>query len=311
MSAPPILYLSRKEVSDLLPSIAEQIDLVRAAYRAQASGALELPPKPGIHPRPNAFIHAMPAYLSDTDIAAMKWVSGYPSNQARGLPYISGLIIVNDAATGLPTAVMDAGFITAARTAAVSGYCIENWAPREWASVALLGCGEQGRFHADVIRALKPDATIVAYDPDESRYETLGSGVVPATGPEEAVGDAHVVVTAGPIVDDPEPVIGIAHIRAECLVLPLDFDCYVQPDIAQAAELFLVDDKGQFEYYRSLGRFPSWPAPQSTNGEAEFGGSSGRLVLAVNLGVGSVDAVFASHVLVRATETENGTELPR
>ncbi|MEA2331471.1 MAG: hypothetical protein QOH58_1609 [Thermoleophilaceae bacterium] len=305
------LYLSRADVAELMPSVDEQIDLVAAAYRAQATGQIELPPKPGIHPRPNAFIHAMPAYLPDLDVAAMKWVSGYPSNQASGLPYISGLIVVNDAATGLPTAVMDAGLITAARTAAVSGYCIRHWAPRDWSRVALLGCGEQGRFHAKVIEAMQPTAAIAAYDPDETRYESLGYDVEPVARPEDAVAGADIVITAGPIVDDPDPVIRLDHVKDDCLVLPLDFDCYVAREVVDAADLFLVDDRDQFEYYRAGGRFQDWPAPAHTDGEAELGGATGSRVVSVNLGVGSVDAVFASHVLERATGAGAGLELTR
>src|SRR5204862_1079467 len=104
-------------------------------YRALAAGRVELPPKPGIHPRPNAFIHAMPAYLADEDVAALKWVSGYPDNPSRSLPYISGLIVLNDAATGQPLAVLDAAEITAARTAAASGACIRRFAYAGWRRV--------------------------------------------------------------------------------------------------------------------------------------------------------------------------------
>ncbi len=100
-----LVYLSRQEVADLLPAVLEQIDICERTYRAMAAGRVELPPKPGIHPREEAFIHAMPAYLADTDVASIKWVAGYPANKARGLPYISGLIIVNDAETGFPAAV--------------------------------------------------------------------------------------------------------------------------------------------------------------------------------------------------------------
>src|SRR2546421_538492 len=82
--------------------------------------------------RPNAFIHAMPAYLADEDVAALKWVSGYPDNPSRSLPYISGLIVLNDAATGQPLAVLDAAEITAARTAAASGACIRRFAHAGW-----------------------------------------------------------------------------------------------------------------------------------------------------------------------------------
>ena len=127
-----LLYLSRKEVAGLLPPIAEQLDLVEETYRAVGAGRVELPPKPGIHPRPDSFIHAMPAYLRDDDVAALKWVAGYPANKERGLPYISGLIVLNEADTGLPAAVMDGAEITAARTAAASGVCIQRFAPAGW-----------------------------------------------------------------------------------------------------------------------------------------------------------------------------------
>ena len=109
----PGLPVANRGVS-LLPPLTDQLDLVESTYRAVAAGKVELPPKPGIHPRKDSFIHAMPAYLRDDDVAALeKWVAGYPENKARGLPYISGLILVNDAETGLPAAIMDAAEITA------------------------------------------------------------------------------------------------------------------------------------------------------------------------------------------------------
>ena len=124
-----LLYLSRAEVADLLPPVHDQLDLDEETYRALAAGRIELPPKPGVHPRDDSFIHAMPAYLADEDVAALKWVSGYPGNKARGLPYISGLVVLNDAETGVPVAVMDAAELTGARTAAASGVSVRRWAP--------------------------------------------------------------------------------------------------------------------------------------------------------------------------------------
>ncbi|MGH2996865.1 MAG: ornithine cyclodeaminase family protein, partial [Gaiellaceae bacterium] len=109
-----VRFLSREEVARFLPAIPEQLDLVERTYRALAAGRVELPPKPGVHPRKDAFVHAMPAYLADDDVVALKWVAGYPENPARGLPYIHGLIVVNDPETGVPLAVMDAAEITAA-----------------------------------------------------------------------------------------------------------------------------------------------------------------------------------------------------
>ena len=105
--------------------------------------------------------------------------------------------------------------------------------------------------------------------------------------------------------------IAAEHVADDCLVLPLDFDCYVACDVIAACDLMLVDDLEQFEHYRSQGRFAGWPEPSCTDGEAERDGAGGRAVAAVNLGVGSVDAVFASHVLERALAEGTGTQLAR
>jgi alanine dehydrogenase len=305
-----LLYLSREEVRGLLPAVPEQLDLVETTYRAVGAGRVELPPKPGIHPRKDSFIHAMPAYLRDEDVAALKWVAGYPANKARGLPYISGLIVVNDADTGLPAAIMDGAEITAARTAAASGVCIRRWAPEGWSVAAILGCGEQGRYHARVVTALNPDAWIRAYDPHPERIAELEGQVEPAQGPGDAVAGAEVVVSAGPIVDDPDSPIKSDWLGEQWLALPIDFDFYFSAEAAAAADLFLVDDVAQFEYYRSLGHFRDWPKPDGSVGEALVEDAAPPRVLCCNLGVGALDAAFAARVLASARDKGVGTPLP-
>lgn len=305
-----LLYLTREDVAGLLPSISDQLDLVEETYRAVGAGRVELPPKPGIHPRPDSFIHAMPAYLQDEDVAALKWVAGYPANKERGLPYITGLIVLNDAETGVPTAIMDGAEITAARTAAASGVCIRRFAPEEWSRAAVLGAGEQGRFHAHVLRKLNPEVAIQAWDPHPERIGSLGDGVEAATGPREAVAEADVVVTAGPIVEEPDSPLTQDWLAERSLGLPIDFDFYFSADAVTAAELFLVDDVGQFDYYRSLGHFQGWPEPQASVGEALSRDGSPSRVVCCNLGIGALDAAFAARVLAAAREQRIGTELP-
>ena len=304
-----VRYLRRQQVASLLPPIADQLDLVEATYRAVGDGRVELPPKPGIHPRKDSFIHAMPAYLKDDDVAALKWVAGYPANKERGLPYITGLIVVNDAETGLPAAIMDGAEITAARTAAASGVCIRRWAPEGWSVAAILGCGEQGRFHARVLGALKPEARIRAYDPHPERIERLDGNVEAFAEPAQAVKGADVVVTAGPIVEEPDSPLGPDWLGERWLSLPIDFDFYFSREAVAAADRFLVDDVAQFEYYRSLGHFQGWPAPDASVGEALADGGSPAKLVCCNLGVGALDAAFAARVLAAASERGIGTEL--
>ena len=98
-----IIYLSQEDVLDLEIPMKEVIDLVELGLSEQGHGRVENPPKPGIHSKPDAFIHAMPAYYQKLGIGGLKWVSGYPSNRAINLPQIAGLMIVNDMETGMPT----------------------------------------------------------------------------------------------------------------------------------------------------------------------------------------------------------------
>jgi ornithine cyclodeaminase/alanine dehydrogenase len=306
-----LLYLSRQEVAALLPPIPDQIDLVERTYRALAAGDVELPPKPGVHPRENAFIHAMPAYLADDDVAALKWVSGYPANKERGLPYISGLIVVNDADTGLPQGVMDAAEITAARTAAASGVCMRRWAPAGWARAAIVGCGEQGRYHARVVTALNPSAVIRAYDTHPERARTLGGDVELADDARDAASGAEIVITGIPIAENPRPVIDSECLGDRYLLLPLDFDATIQIGPIADSGLFVSDDVGQFDYYRSRGHFQGWPEPHRSVGEALGRNSKAKRVACCNLGVGALDAAFASRVLDAARAQGMGTRLER
>ena len=305
-----LLYLSRQEVAGLLPEIPEQLDLVERTYRAMAAGRVELPPKPGVHPREDAFLHAMPAYLRDTDVVALKWVGGYPGNRERGLPYITGLLVLNDADTGVPLAVMDAAEITAARTAAASGACIRRWAPSGWSRVAILGCGEQGRFHANVIEALNPAAEIRGYDPRPGRARELGENAIEAADPRSAVRGAEVLIGAAPIVRNPSPPIESEWLGDAYLALPIDFDASFQPGPIADSGLFVTDDVVQFEYYHAQGHFHGWPAPHRSVGEALERGDTARRVTCCNLGVGALDAAFAASVLERARGRGIGTPLP-
>ena len=79
-----LLYLSRKDVEAVDLEMSDIIDALDNMFKEKGEGRVEMPPKPGIHTRPNAFIHAMPAYIPSMKSAGMKWVSGYPENQKKG-----------------------------------------------------------------------------------------------------------------------------------------------------------------------------------------------------------------------------------
>lgn len=302
-------YLDRRTVAHLLPPTDELLDRLAGTYVAMAGGRVENPAKIGVHPRPDAFLHAMPAFLADPDVTAVKWVSAFPANRDLDLPTIAGLIVLNDSATGLPLTVMDATEITAVRTAVASGVSLRHLAHPGWRRVAILGYGEQGRRHAAVIRALNPDAEIRVYG--GPRLSAPQPGVEVADGARAAVADADVVVTAVPMTKRPHPVLERSWLPERCLVLPVDFDASVTPALVAAADDFVVDDEAQFARYREAGSFDGWPEPARSLGAALQDEPRGRLRVSCSLGVGAVDAAVAALVHQRALDSGAGLRLPR
>src|SRR3954454_20604817 len=145
-------YLSAADVMAAMPELDARVDLAERTMIALVADA-ELPAKVGVHPRPaDSLVHAMPAYLRGADATGsddrigLKWVSVFPGNNAAGLPAIHALVVLNDAVTGRPRAILDGGPITALRTAAVSGAAIRRFAPvveRRAPRAALVGAGVQ------------------------------------------------------------------------------------------------------------------------------------------------------------------------
>jgi ornithine cyclodeaminase/alanine dehydrogenase-like protein (mu-crystallin family) len=150
MTDQKVLYLSRADVVSTGLGMAKIIQLLEKAFDEKGHGRVEMPPKPGIHPGGgDNFIHAMPAYIPALNSAGIKWVSGFPGNAQKGLPYITGLLILNDPETGIPIAVMDCEWITAMRTAAASAVAAKRLARPDSARLGVLGCGVQGRTNTE------------------------------------------------------------------------------------------------------------------------------------------------------------------
>ncbi len=122
----------------------EIIEAPEVAFREHGEGKVEMPPKPGVHSRPDAFIHAMPAYIPALHSVGVKWVSGYPENYRRGLLNISGLLILNEDGTGLPLAVMGCTWITGMRTGAATDLAAKYLARPDCQVVGILGAACRG-----------------------------------------------------------------------------------------------------------------------------------------------------------------------
>ena len=164
-----LLYLSYADVAAAGPGMAEIITALECMFREKGEGRVEMPPKIGIHTMPDAFLHAMPAAIASQKSAGMKWVGGYPDNGKRELPYITGLLILNDFETGVPIALMDCTWITAQRTGAATAVAAKYLARADSESAGILGCGVQGHSNLEALKVLFPLKKVYAYDKHADR----------------------------------------------------------------------------------------------------------------------------------------------
>lgn len=207
-----MLILSDGDIAKLL-DMGEVIDTVEEAFREYAEGDVVMPTRSTIMvPKYNGSISFMPSYLTGVDAQATKIISIYPDNREKGLPTTAAWIVVNDPETGMIEAFMDATYLTAMRTGAVTGVAARYLAPEDSKVVAIFGAGVQGRTQAWAACTVRDIERVYVYDLykearerfAEEMTEKLGVEVVPAASGEEACRDADIVLTA---TTSPKPVI--------------------------------------------------------------------------------------------------------
>jgi alanine dehydrogenase len=176
-------------------SPAEAVDAVRHAFVAYARGEWTMPPKVYAPAYPAGDFRAMPALGAGH--ALLKWVTSFPGNPARGLPTVTGLVLLSDAETGMLRAALDAAAVTAVRTGAAAVLAAETLG-RDGGTTAVIGAGVNGRAAARTFIARGQRVSL--WDLDETRAraagEELGAEVAPSR--EDALAASRVVtVTPG------------------------------------------------------------------------------------------------------------------
>lgn len=324
MQTPEILYLCQKDVAAVGLPMSEIIQAIETAFKEKGEGRTEMPPKPGIHPGGgDNFIHAMPAYIPALKSAGIKWVSGFSENFKRDLPYITGVLILNDVETGLPVAVMDCVWITAMRTGAATALSARYLARPDSSTLGVLGCGVQGRTNLEALKVLFPVKKVMAYDtvPETSRRyaeemsRRFNVDVVPVATPREAVKGCDMVVTAGPIMKKPHRTIEAGWLDEGAFASLVDFDTYWHPGAMKESSKFCTDDTDQLLHYKTMGFFQDIPPIHADLGQLVTGKKAGRQnpgekTMAANLGLAIEDMAVAPLIYRSALEMGIGTRLP-
>jgi N-[(2S)-2-amino-2-carboxyethyl]-L-glutamate dehydrogenase len=179
-------------------------------------------------------------------ILGTKIINASYDNSERGMPRAGGLTILFDPITARPTSVLAAGRISALRTAAVSALAVRYLAPPEASRLAIIGAGVQADTHLELLADLIPHLDEVrVYDVASlragkfaERARALGLAVQTSASVDEAVRNAHVVVT---VTTSSKGYIPLHWLAPGTLVCHVSLDDLL-PDALLGADLLVIDD---------------------------------------------------------------------
>jgi ornithine cyclodeaminase/alanine dehydrogenase-like protein (mu-crystallin family) len=215
-----ILVVSRSDVETLLTPRAT-FDRCLDTFRWVGEGQVDQVNPVNLYvtdrstPEPefgHGVIQAFPAMVRPLERAAVKWLGSYRKNPARGLPAISAIDLVTDTVTGMPLALVDGTSVTNMRTGGHAAVGASYLARPDSRTIAIIGCGNEGRTHLKILAELFPIEKVLAFDIHQDVVERFVIEMTDALGVEvqqtESVEDAArkadiicVVTTA------PEPVL--------------------------------------------------------------------------------------------------------
>ena len=203
-----IRYLPAADVARLRVPGSAMADAIEAAFTATAVGALQNMPKCSATHADGRLYQAILAvghHDPAPPFAAVKVVGLSPTNEAAGLPHLGGVIILLDRASGLPRTIMDATWVTAHRTAAITLVAARRLARQDARRIGFVACGDQARAHLAVLRSEFPLTEVTAYSRRMETAEAFtnwarASGIEARAvrEPRDAVSGQDIVITSVP-----------------------------------------------------------------------------------------------------------------
>jgi len=203
-----MLILTADDLRKALP-MRDAIEAMKSAYASLSDGRAVVPLRTRLPVPPHQGLSLfMPAYVQTetSEALAVKIVSLFPQNPKRGLAYIQAAVLVLEADTGRPLALLEGSSLTAIRTGAGSGAAIDILARPNSRVLAVFGAGAQARTQAEAACTVRTLETVWVYDANAEQSkkfaaEMAGRGPIPkdvrvAKNPVQAVSDADTVCTA-------------------------------------------------------------------------------------------------------------------
>jgi ornithine cyclodeaminase/alanine dehydrogenase-like protein (mu-crystallin family) len=258
-----VLILTDKDVRSVL-KVSQVIECVERSFHIHGQGESIMPPAAGITVSDDSRIMGISAYVKPLTVAGLKWGAAFRYNTDRyGLPTHITTIFLNDAATGVPLAVMDGNWITAMRTGAVTAVGAKYLARRGAKNIGIIGSGVQARSNLETLnKVLKIETIKVTSRRTETRKQfaeemgaKLGLKILPVDSSDEVTKDADVVVSTAPAS---YPFIRDELAKEGVLVVTLGSHIQTDPYLPKKVDKIVIDDLYGSFFPSGMGHFAEY-----------------------------------------------------
>ncbi|PCJ57399.1 MAG: ornithine cyclodeaminase [Planctomycetota bacterium] len=321
-----LLYLTQADVINTGLTDMEIIEKTKITLKAHGTNEYQMPPKMALYPVVDSFMHSMPGYVPSEGACGIKWAYCFPENGKRGLPQLSGVVVINCPETGFPLCIMDAAWITGKRTAAITAISASHLARKDTHEIGLIGAGVQGLeqllFLPLVLPELKTIKITDKFKDSSLRLQAIIQekfpeiNVVVKDTKEEVVRGSQLIVSATIVLAQPNPGVKDEWIEPGTLICPIDRNSMWEWDTFLGVDKFVIDSEEEFNFFVSAGKLPKiTPKIHAQLGEIEAGLKPGRendteRILNLNIGMGIEDVVVGKEVFDLAQQAELGILLP-
>lgn len=175
-----MIIITEKEVQNIIPAkeIQRVIDAVEKGFAEYAKGLIQMPPKQYLDfTECGGDLRIMPAYSKVLKLAGTKIVNVHPENPQRGLPTVMAVIVLNDARDGRALAVIEAAYITGARTGAAGAIAAKYLAKKDAKTMGVVGAGQQAFFQIAATVKVRDIKEILVYDTKEENISRLAESL--------------------------------------------------------------------------------------------------------------------------------------
>ncbi len=209
MKSSTLLISARDQKKVLAGNMSDCIEVVENAFKENNSGKVFLPDKISkvFDEDKQNRINCMPGALLDSEVYGAKWISVFPENPDVGIKNVNGTIILSELKHGQTVSVMDAGYLTAIRTASVGAVAAKYLSDKDSKTVGFIGAGQEARRHFEMLKVVRPginkcyvssrtDKTVQEFvDEEKAKYPDVDF-VCCSDRYEDAVNNVDIIVTA-------------------------------------------------------------------------------------------------------------------